>query len=127
MNSVQAVASQREWANPIATRRAKYSTGRRCASLEFGPQNKRNLNITNHAERTDDLCRTTQAKCNEIIGRFEAVRKNIGAGRAANLGRDGTEKSESSSLGREQARADPETLAKNLRNPGTVNLWPDTC
>ncbi len=40
---------------------------------------KRNLNITNHAERTDELCRTTQAKCNEIIGRFEAVLKNIGA------------------------------------------------
>ncbi len=40
---------------------------------------KRNLNITNHTERTDELCRTTQAKCNEIIGRFEAVLKNIGA------------------------------------------------
>src|SRR5438552_1785247 len=40
---------------------------------------KRNLNITNHAERTDELCRTTQAKCNEIIARFDAVLKNIGA------------------------------------------------
>src|SRR5438552_10431945 len=40
---------------------------------------KRNLNIENHAERTDELCRATQAKCNEIIGRFEAVLKNIGA------------------------------------------------
>ena len=40
---------------------------------------KRNLNITNHAERTDELCRTTQAKCNEIVNRFEAVLKNIGA------------------------------------------------
>ena len=92
MNPVQAVASQREWANPIAARRAKYSPGRRCASLEFGSQNKRNLKTTNQTERTDELCRTTQAKCNEIIGRFEAVRKNIGAGGAANLGRDGTEK-----------------------------------
>ncbi len=34
---------------------------------------KRNLNITNHAERTDELCRATQAKCTEIIARFDAV------------------------------------------------------
>ena len=40
---------------------------------------KRNLNITNHAERTDELCRATQAKCTEIIARFDAVLKNIGA------------------------------------------------
>src|SRR5206468_10584243 len=40
---------------------------------------KRNLNIRNHAERTDELCRATQAKCNEIVNRFEAVVKNIGA------------------------------------------------
>jgi hypothetical protein len=39
---------------------------------------KRNLNITNHAERTDELCRATQAKCNETITRFEALLKNIG-------------------------------------------------
>src|SRR5205823_8796819 len=40
---------------------------------------KRNLNITNHAERTDELCRATQAKCNETIARFDALLKNIGA------------------------------------------------
>jgi len=40
---------------------------------------KRNLNITNHAERTDELCRETQAKCNETITRFDALLKNIGA------------------------------------------------
>jgi hypothetical protein len=39
---------------------------------------KRNLNLTNHAERTDELCRATQAKCNETITRFEALLKNIG-------------------------------------------------
>src|SRR5437016_7050811 len=40
---------------------------------------KRNLNITNHAERTDELCRATQAKCNETISRFDALLKDIGA------------------------------------------------
>src|SRR5205823_495010 len=40
---------------------------------------KRNLNITNHAERTDELCRATQAKCNETIVRFDTLLKNIGA------------------------------------------------
>jgi len=40
---------------------------------------KRNLNITNHAERTDELCREAQAKCNETITRFDALLKDIGA------------------------------------------------
>ncbi len=40
---------------------------------------KRNLNITNHAERTDELCRAVQAKCNETIARFDALLKDIGA------------------------------------------------
>src|SRR6266568_3150133 len=40
---------------------------------------KRNLNITNHAERTDELCRAAQAKCNETIARLDALLKNIGA------------------------------------------------
>jgi len=40
---------------------------------------RRNLNITNHAERTDELCREAVAKCNETIARFESVLKNIGA------------------------------------------------
>ncbi len=40
---------------------------------------KRNLNITNHAERTDQLCREAVAKCNETIARFDALLKNIGA------------------------------------------------
>ena len=39
---------------------------------------KRNLNITNHAEITDELCRAAQAKCDETIVRFESVLKNIG-------------------------------------------------
>src|SRR5207302_6734658 len=37
------------------------------------------LNITNHAERTDELCRAAVAKCNETIARFDALLKDIGA------------------------------------------------
>ena len=40
---------------------------------------RRNLNISNHAERTDQLCREAVAKCNETIARFDALLKNIGA------------------------------------------------
>lgn len=40
---------------------------------------KRNLNITNHAEKTNELCQATQAKCDETIARLEALIKNIGA------------------------------------------------
>jgi hypothetical protein len=40
---------------------------------------KRNLNITNLAGRTQELCRMTQAKCDETTARFEALLKHIGA------------------------------------------------
>jgi hypothetical protein len=40
---------------------------------------KRNLNITNHAEKTQELCREAVGKCNETIARFESVLKNVGA------------------------------------------------
>jgi hypothetical protein len=40
---------------------------------------RRNLNITNHAEKTGELCREAVAKCNETIARFESVLKNVGA------------------------------------------------
>ena len=40
---------------------------------------RRNLNITNHAERTDELCREAVAKCNETIARFDVLLKDIGA------------------------------------------------
>jgi hypothetical protein len=39
----------------------------------------RDVNITNHAEKTDELCRVTVAKCNETIGRVELLMKNPGA------------------------------------------------
>ena len=38
----------------------------------------RNLNISNHAETTDELCREAVAKCDDTISRFEALLKDIG-------------------------------------------------
>ena len=40
---------------------------------------KRNVNITNHAQVTDEICQEAIAKCNETIVRFESLLKNIGA------------------------------------------------
>ena len=39
----------------------------------------RDVNITNHAEKTDELCRITLAKCNETIASIELMVKNLGA------------------------------------------------
>lgn len=39
---------------------------------------KRNLNITNHATRTEESCRETQEKCDEITDRLDAILKNVG-------------------------------------------------
>jgi hypothetical protein len=39
----------------------------------------RDANITDHAEKTDELCRTTQEKCNETIAAIELTVKNLGA------------------------------------------------
>jgi hypothetical protein len=39
----------------------------------------RNVNITNHAEKTDELCRITLAKCNETIAGVERMVKNLGS------------------------------------------------
>ena len=35
----------------------------------------RDVNITNHAEKTNELCRVTTAKCNETIARIELTVK----------------------------------------------------
>ncbi len=40
---------------------------------------KRNLNITNQAARTQELCRETQEKCDAITERLDAILKNVGA------------------------------------------------
>lgn len=40
---------------------------------------KRNLNITNHAARTEELCRETQEKCDKITDRLDSILKNVGA------------------------------------------------
>jgi hypothetical protein len=39
----------------------------------------RDLNITNSAAKTDELCKITQAKCNETIASVELMLKNLGA------------------------------------------------
>jgi len=39
----------------------------------------RDLNITNHAAKTDELCKITQAKCNETVASVELMVKNIGS------------------------------------------------
>jgi len=39
----------------------------------------RDASITEHAEKTDELCRATQEKCNETIAAVELTVKNLGA------------------------------------------------
>ncbi len=39
----------------------------------------RDVNITNHAEKTNELCRITQAKSNETVASVELMVKNLGA------------------------------------------------
>ena len=39
----------------------------------------RDANITEHAEKTDELCRATQEKCNKTIAAVELTVKNLGA------------------------------------------------
>jgi hypothetical protein len=39
----------------------------------------RDVNITNHAAKTDELCKITQAKCNETIASVELMVKNLGS------------------------------------------------
>ena len=39
----------------------------------------RDVNITNHAARTDELCKITQAKCNETVASIELMLKNLGS------------------------------------------------
>ena len=39
---------------------------------------RRNVNITNHAERTDQLCHEAIAACNETTKKVEALVKNVG-------------------------------------------------
>jgi len=39
----------------------------------------RDVNITNHAAKMDELCKITQAKCNETVASVELMVKNIGS------------------------------------------------
>jgi hypothetical protein len=40
---------------------------------------QRDLNISNHAEKTDELCKMTIAKCNETVSQIELMLKNLPA------------------------------------------------
>ncbi len=40
---------------------------------------QRDLSISNHAERTDELCQMTIAKCNETVSKIELMLKNLGS------------------------------------------------
>jgi hypothetical protein len=39
----------------------------------------RDVNITKHAQKTDELCKVTQARCDEMIARVESMIKNLGS------------------------------------------------
>jgi hypothetical protein len=39
----------------------------------------RDVNITNHAAKTDELCKITQAKCDETVAGIELMLKNLGS------------------------------------------------
>jgi hypothetical protein len=39
----------------------------------------RDVTISNHAEKTDELCKITIAKCNETVSRIELMLKNLGS------------------------------------------------
>ncbi|MGH7954118.1 MAG: hypothetical protein ACREFE_19670, partial [Limisphaerales bacterium] len=39
----------------------------------------RDVSISNHAEKTDELCKITIAKCNETVSRIELMLKNLGS------------------------------------------------
>ena len=39
---------------------------------------RRDVNISNHAQKTDEFCKITQAKCNETLARVELMVKNLG-------------------------------------------------
>ncbi|MGA9453290.1 MAG: hypothetical protein WBW41_18335 [Verrucomicrobiia bacterium] len=39
----------------------------------------RDVNITNHAAKTDELCKITQAKCDETVASIELMLKNLGS------------------------------------------------
>jgi hypothetical protein len=40
---------------------------------------KRNLNITNQAQRTEEVCLETQERCDQITARLDSILKNVGA------------------------------------------------
>jgi hypothetical protein len=61
------------------TAQANLTKVREDINLLAQEMDKRNLNITNHAYHTDEMCRAVYAKCKDTIARFDALLKNIGA------------------------------------------------
>jgi hypothetical protein len=91
----------------------------------------RNVNITNHAAKTDELCKITQAKCNETIASVELLVKNLGSKVDTKAIVQGIETAMKTTILPLQARAD--TLAKTIEptlkklgeaSESAAQLWP---
>jgi hypothetical protein len=91
----------------------------------------RNVNITNHAVKTDELCKITQAKCNETIASVELLVKNLGSKVDTKAIVQGIENAMKTTFLPLQARAD--TLAKTIEptlkklseaSESAAQLWP---
>jgi hypothetical protein len=91
----------------------------------------RNVNITNHAAKTDELCKITQAKCNETIASVELLVKNLGSKVDTKAIVQGIENAMKTTILPLQARAD--TLAKTIEptlkklseaSESAAQLWP---
>jgi hypothetical protein len=91
----------------------------------------RNVNITNHAAKTDELCKITQAKCNETIASVELLVKNLGSKVDTKAIVQGKENAIKTTFLPLQARAD--TLAKTIEptlkklseaSESAAQLWP---
>jgi hypothetical protein len=91
----------------------------------------RNVNITNHAAKTDELCKITQAKCNETIASVELLVKNLGSKVDTKAIVQGIENAMKTTFLPLQARAD--TLAKTIEptlkklgeaSESAAQLWP---
>jgi len=91
----------------------------------------RDVNITNHAAKTDELCKITQAKCNETIASIELLVKNLGSQVDTKAVVQGIENAMKSTFLPLQARADKlaktiePTLEKlNAASESAAQLWP---
>lgn len=91
----------------------------------------RDVNITNHAAKTDELCKITQAKCNETIASVELMVKNLGSQVDTKAIVKGIEEAIKSTFFPLKVRADSlasaiePTLEKlNAASKSAAQLWP---